>query len=709
MQIFLPFSPGPFKFSAFNVMAEDKSVVKPVEAPPLTPLKLASKLAPTPANAPRFYCKIKNLAGEEVFAGDPRATRALVALMDVHAVNGGAACHWGGPAAFAEIMAAIHAIMFAEKGRPWFEAYNFVNDAGHAENGVYALRANYGFDGMSLDDLKGFRSIKSKLTGHGESHLNPQGVLLSNGPLSSSVPQAQGLAVADKVRKNDRVTICAMSDGAAMEGEAKEAFAAIPGLAAKDRVNPFVLVISDNDAKLSGRITKDSYSMQRTFAAMGSLGWNVISVPNGHDLQAVYLAMEKGIQQARANPNVPVCLWCKTIKGYGVKATAESASGGHGFPLANGEKIIDFVNEIYGGAAEVPEDLANWAKALRMDWEQKDAAKKAKAAAAPAAPAIKTDKIQSGLAKAAIRAAQEGLPVYSISSDVQGSTGISPFHKSFPDRYIEVGVAEANMVSTGAGFAKAGFIPIVDTFGQFGVTKGNLPLTMAALSQAPVIALFSHVGFQDAADGASHQATTYFAAVSAIPHTVVVACSCADEAEALLYQAIKNYATARESGDDGESVIFFVGRENYPLRWVEGARYDWGKAQVLAEGSDVVLVACGSLVGQAVEAGKKLLEKNIRATIINNPFINRVDLETIGAAVKKCSGRIVTIEDHQAICGMGAQVSHALSQAGIAHRMKTLGIQGEFGQSAYIADHLYEQHGLTAAKLVEAAEQLIKS
>ncbi len=106
---------------------------------------------------------------------------------------------------------------------------------------------------------------------------------------------------------------------------------------------------------------------------------------------------------------------------------------------------------------------------------------------------------------------------------MQGSTGISPFQKTFPDRYIEVGIAEANMVSTGAGFAKAGFIPIVDTFGQFGVTKGNLPLTMAALSQAPVIAMFSHVGFQDAADGASHQATTYFAATCSIPHTMVIA------------------------------------------------------------------------------------------------------------------------------------------------------------------------------------------
>src|SRR5690606_34747398 len=102
---------------------------------------------------------------------------------------------------------------------------------------------------------------------------------------------------------------------------------------------------------------------------------------------------------------------------------------------------------------------------LRDDWAKKDAEKKAKAASAPAAaPAVKKDKIQSGLAKAAIRAAQDGLPVYSISCDVQGSTGMSPFQKTFPDRFIEVGIAEANMVSMGAGLSKAGFISIVDTF-----------------------------------------------------------------------------------------------------------------------------------------------------------------------------------------------------------------------------------------------------
>ncbi len=694
-------------------MGADNAVAQTISAPPLTPLALPSRLAPAPVAPPKYAVTVRNAAGSEVAVGDPRATRALVALMDVHAVNGGAACHWGGPAAFAEINAAIHAVLFGDSSRPWYESFNFVNDAGHAENGIYALRANLGFDGLTFDDLKLFRSIESKLTGHGESHLNPEGVLLSNGPLSSAVGQAQGLALADRTAGRDRVTLLVVSDGASMEGEAKEAFAAIPGLALKGRVNPFVLILSDNDTKLSGRITKDAFSMQPSFEAMDDLGWRVTRVADGHDLQAVYLAVEQAVADAQADPTRPVFLWVKTIKGKGIKATEENSAGGHGFPLANGEKIGAWITEIYQGATP-PAELAQWAAVLRADWERKEADKQAKAAAAAAAPAasgvhaVKKDKVQAGLAKAAIRAAAEGYPVFSVSCDVQGSTGISPFHKTFPERFVEVGIAEANMVSVAAGYAKAGFIPIVDTFGQFGVTKGNLPLTMAALSQAPVIALFSHVGFQDAADGASHQATTYFAAVSAIPHTIVLAPSCSDEAEALMYEAIRRQAEDRRAGREGDSYVFFVGRENYPLHWIEGATYPWGRAQVVREGGDVVLVGTGVLVNKAIEAGKLLAAEGIQATVIANPFVNRPDLDTLGTAVRRCAGRLVTIEDHQVVGGMGAQLSHALSDAGIAHRIRTLGIRGEFGQSAYLAEDLYVKHGLTGPKMAEAARALIK-
>src|SRR5690242_12183550 len=140
-------------------MAADTSPVSKVDAPPLKPLALKSKLAPAPSTPPKYSVTVKNAAGQAVTLADPRATRAALALMDVHAVNGGAACHWGGPAAFAEVMAAIHGILFSVTGRPWHEAYNFVNDAGHTENGIYALRSLYGFDGMTFASLQKFRSV----------------------------------------------------------------------------------------------------------------------------------------------------------------------------------------------------------------------------------------------------------------------------------------------------------------------------------------------------------------------------------------------------------------------------------------------------------------------------------------------------------------------------------------------------------------------
>jgi transketolase len=686
-------------------MATEVGPVKTVDAPPLRPLNLPNRLAPTPTQGPKYPVKVKNAAGQEVTLADPVMTRALVALMDTHAVIGGAACHWGGPAALAEIMSAIHGIMFAVKGRPWHEAYNFVNDAGHTENGVYALRAQYGFDGMTFEDLKKFRSIHSKLTGHGESHLNPEGVFISNGPLGSGIPVAQGLALGDKLAKRDRLTFCVISDGACMEGEAKEALAAIPGLAGRGEINPFVLVVSDNDTKLSGRISKDSFTMEPSFAAMAPLGWNVRHVQEGQDLQKVYLAMEQAVAEAKGDPRRPVCLWVKTIKGFGVKETEQNSSGGHGFPLKDGEKIVEFVNEITGG--KTPSDLAAWAQSLRQAWEEKQAAKKN--APPSAAPAVKKEKVQAGFSRAMTKAAQEGLPVISISADLAGSTGVAAFQKAVPGRSFDIGVAEANMVSTCTGLAKTGFLPVADTFSQFGITKGNLPIIMAALSQGPLVAAFTHAGFQDAADGASHEATTYFAAVASIPHTLAIAVSCSEQAEALMLEAFRRLAKERQAGKDGESAIFFAGREDFAARIGERPNgYPWGKAEVLRKGKDVAIVACGPMVPLALEAAELLAKDGKQAAVIDNPFVNRPDLATISPAVAEAGGKLVTAEDHQIVGGMGAMLVHALNLAGMGVKSAAIGMKGEFGRSAYSARELYEHFGMGPKDIAEAARKLCR-
>lgn len=657
----------------------------------IQPLKIKNALQKAPAGKPIYATSVKSSGGSEVTLADPRATRCMLALMDLGAVNGGAACHWGGPSAMTEIWTALHGLMFKET--TWFEKFNFVNDIGHAENGIYALRANLGYGDLTLEALKGFRSIQSKLTGHGESHLYPEGVLLSNGPLASALPQAQGLAMADALSGKNRTTIISISDGACMEGEAKEAIAAIPGLAAKGKLAPFIMIVSDNNTKLGGRIDKDSFSMQPTFAALETLGWQVVKLENGNDLTQALHCLEKTLPSVDAKK--PIAIWAKTVKGYGVKSTADSSSGGHGFPLkAHDEGIFAFMEEIWGGK-ELPQEFVSWAKELTVKPEKK---------ASSGAP---KDKIQIGITKAMSRAAKEGLPVYSLSSDLAGSTGVKGFQSEFPTHYQDIGIAESNMVSAAAGMSKLGFIPVVDTFAAFGVTKGNLPLIMAALSEAPVIAVFSHTGFQDAADGASHQSLTYMSALASIPNTVLVNLATAKEAEEYMYQAIKEIAFLRESGQHAPSFVFFLGRENFPLETKEGLTYKIGTPQVIEAGVDAMIVSTGSMLEEARAAAETLKADGKSVAVVHHPFVNRPDGQFFQAMLKKSGGKLVTVEDHQLIGGMGAMLAHSILLHGGEFKLKSLGVKGEFGQSSYTAQELYVKHGLDRTAIVKAVKSLL--
>ncbi len=670
------------------------------------PLPLQTKLAGNPSQPPQFSMTLKGKGGEAVEVADPRSTRALISLMDMNAVLGGAASHYGGPAAFAELMSALHAIVFEEakkKSIPWHQLYNLVNDAGHCENGLYALKANYHFAGLTLQDLKGFRSITSKLSGHAEAHLFPEGVLLSNGPLGSALPQSQGLALADALATTSRVTVTAISDGASMEGEAREAFAAIPGLARTGRLAPFVMIISDNNTKLSGRIDKDAFSMEPTFAALATEGWKVVELSDGHDLQKCYDVIFEAIEEARANPKIPVAIQAKTIKGIGTKKTAESASGGHGFPLKSPTELPAFLSEIYDGE-KYPEVFDQWIAEL-LDWEKQIKAK--------AAPASTDEKIQNGVGAALIRARKAGLPIVSITADLPGSTGVAAFRKEFPADSFDMGVAESNMISVAAGFSRGGYIPVVDTFAQFGVTKGSLPLTMASLSESPMICIFSHTGFQDAADGASHQALSYLAMTASIPNCDLYSLTCSEEADALVTQAAHLFAEERKAGRTPRTSIFFLGRENFPKHFTTGAKYELSKAQIVSDNSaqyptSICLIASGSMLPQAVLAAEDLAAKKIGTIVINPVQHNHPDMATIMPALKKTGGRMIVVEDHQKIGGLYHMLAgEILAQQSIG-KVISLGVDGEFGRSAYNAIDLYALHKMDAKSIVRSALEIAK-
>ena len=598
-------------------------------------------------------------------------------------------------------MSALHALIFQqakEQNKEWFELFHIINDAGHCENGLYALKANYGLAGLSLEDLKYFRSLKSHLTGHGEAHLFPEGVYLSNGPLGSTTAQAQGLAMADKLSNQNRATILALSDGACMEGETKEALNAIPGFARKDQINPFLLLISYNNTKLTGRIDQDSFCLQPFLNSLSVLGWDSSFISKAHDLPTVFNSIETALEKLKKSPSCPIALIFKTCKGFGIKKTEESASGGHGFPLKKAEELLSFVQEIYK-EEKIPTEIFNWIQEIQKI--------KIQPKSLPTCfQSIPFEKTQVGISKALIEKKEQGLPIVSISSDLYGSTGLAGFRKKFPKDSFDVGVAEANMISTAVGFSKQGFIPIVDTFSQFAVTKGNLPLIMSSLSQAPIIGVFSHAGLQDAADGASHQALSYLAQTGSLPHTKVYALSCSEEAYHLLSQALNAFKQDRQSNKTPKTYIFFLGRENFPR--VLGAKsYSLDKAQVLLDESKkqnpVLIVSCGPLTTEALIAGKKLADQGQGSVVINSSCVSDPDTNTLSKWLKVCEGRLLTVEDHQAKGGLASQVLLALKKENVGiSQFKSLAVQGEIGRSAYTALELYQKFGLDRDSITKA-------
>jgi len=241
------------------------------------------------------------------------------------------------------------------------------------------------------------------------------------------------------------------------------------------------------------------------------------------------------------------------------------------------------------------------------------------------------------------------------------------------------------MVSVAAGFSKMGFIPVVDTFAQFGVTKGALPITMANLSDAPMICVYSHTGFQDAADGASHQALSYLAMANSIPNCQTYCLTCSEEADVLMTQAIEEFASARKKGEHPKSYIFFLGRENFPKKYSENASYQLNKAQVVHDTSSgkqksISIFASGSMLVHALEGAKQIESLGFGCIVVNPGPHNQLDTSTILNSIEKTNGNFIVVEDHQEIGGFGQTICAEVFKKTNSKKVRSLAVKGEFGQ-----------------------------
>jgi len=286
--------------------------------------------------------------------------------------------------------------------------------------------------------------------------------------------------------------------------------------------------------------------------------------------------------------------------------------------------------------------------------------------------------------------------VVALCADLIGSLKMQKFIKDFPERFFQVGIAEANMMSIAAGLTIGGKIPFTGTFANFSTGRVYDQIRQSiAYSHKNVKICASHAGVTLGEDGATHQILEDIGMMKMLPGMkVVVPCD---------YMQTK-LATIAISKFDGPCYLRF-GRPKVPIFTTEDQNFEIGKAQVLTEGNDVTIIACGHLVWKSIEACRILKSKGITAEVINMHTIKPLDEEAILKSVKK-TNCVVTAEEHQKYGGLGSSVAQVLTEHYLAPQ-EFVAVNDSFGESGKPED-LMTKYGINTENIVAAVEKVLK-
>lgn len=304
---------------------------------------------------------------------------------------------------------------------------------------------------------------------------------------------------------------------------------------------------------------------------------------------------------------------------------------------------------------------------------------------------------RDGFGKGAVEAGKKDERVVVLCADLADSTRAEWFRKEFPDRYIELGVAEQNLATVGSGLANYGKIPFITSYAAFNPGRNNEQIrTTISLNNVPVKVCGMHAGISVGPDGATHQALEDVGLMRMQPNMVVVVPGDAEEARKATYAAAFN---------DKPTYLRF-GREKTAIFTTLETPFEIGKAYYLWKGESpqVAIVGCGSLLYEALKAAKELEAKGVSVSVINSHTVKPLDAETIIGAAKE-TGAVVTVEEHQIAGGLGSAVSELLSQQyPVPHEY--IGIHDRFGQSGEMLE-LSREYGLDVRAICEAVEKVI--
>lgn len=308
---------------------------------------------------------------------------------------------------------------------------------------------------------------------------------------------------------------------------------------------------------------------------------------------------------------------------------------------------------------------------------------------------LKSEPIRSGFGQGLLEAGHKSERVVAICADLTESTKMNLFAESFPERFVEVGVAEQNLVTVGSGLAAMGKIPFVSSYAAFSPGRNWEQIrTTIALNDQPVKIVGSHAGVSVGPDGATHQMLEDIALMRALPNMVVIAP--ADSVEAAK-------ATLAMAADERPNYMRLA-REATPVITSTNTPFAIGKAYVFRPGHDVTIIATGTMTYQALAAAQALTKDHVSAEVIHVPTIKPLDHDVILDSAAR-TRHVVTAEEAQIAGGLGGAVAELLGEK-LPTPMSRVGVRDRFGESGQ-PQELLKHFGLTSSHIAMAAHQLL--
>ncbi|HMS23428.1 MAG TPA: transketolase family protein [Candidatus Saccharibacteria bacterium] len=307
-----------------------------------------------------------------------------------------------------------------------------------------------------------------------------------------------------------------------------------------------------------------------------------------------------------------------------------------------------------------------------------------------------SEPIRKGFGEALLELGSTNKDVVALCADLTESTQMHLFAEKFPERYIEVGVAEQNLVTVGSGMAAAGKIPFVSSYAAFSPGRNWEQIrTTICLNDRPVKIIGSHAGLYTGADGATHQMLEDYALMRVLPNMVVLAPGDYIEAKK---------ATLAMAKDPRPNYMRLT-REATPVFTKDDTPFEIGKAQVFSVGADVTIISTGTMTFQALQAAEMLYKSGIDAEVIHSPSIKPLDAITILASAKKTKN-VITVEEHQKAGGLGSAVAELLSEHYPVPIIR-MGIADRFGESGK-PQELLDHFGLNSKSISLTAHHMFR-